>query len=254
MTNAASVSKPRTLRIAVVIAAALSLVTCSRESRSVDPYLETVMIPAGSLLLGSRDERASRLPRRFDTEGFHLGRVEVTCGFFERYLRDVETSNSWSHPQFEHRDGVLRAKNPAAPLAWVTQDEAQHFCDWLTLVSGQRARLPSRDEWEYAARGGIQGAMFPWGWSNPSTYRGDAAAPVFPERARHRQNRYGLYDVSGGLAEWCSDAGSESGRAWAAGGSWADRGPALHAVWSAVSLPDNYRDADTGFRILLELK
>ena len=132
MTNAASVSKPRTLRIAVVIAAALSLVTCSRESRSVDPYLETVMIPAGSLLLGSRDERASRLPRRFDTEGFHLGRVEVTCGFFERYLRDVETSNSWSHPQFEHRDGVLRAKNPAAPLAWVTQDEAQHFCDWLT--------------------------------------------------------------------------------------------------------------------------
>ena len=87
------------------------------------------------------------------------------------------------------------------PVVNVTWDEAQAYCEW---VGG---RLPTEDEWEYAARGGLDGRLFPWG----DDFQGQAnalrtvptetwayTAPVgsFPP------NGFGLHDMAGNVWEW----------------------------------------------------
>ena len=104
-------------------------------------------------------------------------------------------------------------------------------------------RLPTSDEWEYAARGGLQGKRFPWGdtithdnancYANGSAYSYDASAyttytfhpsydsggyPYTSPAGSFASNGYGLYDMSGNVWEWCWDA-SGSLR-FIRGGSW----------------------------------
>ena len=103
-------------------------------------------------------------------------------------------------------------------------------------------RLPTSDEWEYAARGGLQGKRFPWGdtithsqanYFSSSSYSYDTSAtrgyhpsyktggyPYTSSVGSFSANGYGLYDMSGNVWEWCWDA-SGSGRDFR-GGSWSN--------------------------------
>jgi len=80
--------------------------------------------------------------------------------------------------------------------------------------------LPSEADWEWAARGGYQGNPYPWGGPYPANQNGCFLANFKPQRgnfmadgslypavvASYNANDYGLYDMSGNVAEWCSDA------------------------------------------------
>ena len=83
-----------------------------------------------------------------------------------------------------------------------------------------RARLPTEAEWEYAARGGLEGARFAWG--DELTPRGTLAVQHLPGHVPHREHRrgrlahdgagdvvrpngYGLHGIAGNVWEWCAD-------------------------------------------------
>lgn len=116
---------------------------------------------------------------------------------------------SWKHP--EGPDSTIEGRDNH-PVVHIAFEDAQAYC--------KRAgkRLPTEAEWEFAARGGIDGAVNVWGndpidsfhantWQGEFPYHNTAedgfagTAPVksFPS------NEYGLYDMAGNVWEWCSD-------------------------------------------------
>jgi formylglycine-generating enzyme required for sulfatase activity len=225
-----------------VAAAGLAMV-----DRPWDPY---VAVPGGSFRAGSPEAGPANPPRHLVLAGFKLGRTEVTCSDYALFLNATTSQPAAGAHQFMTIDGRYYAREVRRPVAWVSRADAEAYCRWITRTSGRHARLPTADEWECAARGGIAGARFPWGWGGPegrACFHAEGPARV----ALAKPNRFGLHDMAGNVAEWCSD-GDAAGRSFALGGSWADRDPDFLRVFHRAAFPDEYRDGDVGFRVLVE--
>ena len=129
--------------------------------------------------------------------------------------------------------------------------DAADYCRWLSEKSGETVRLPTEEEWEFAARGGIRRARYPWGWGSPDG-RACYGARAVRRVASFQANPFGLYDMAGNVFEWCGPAVGE--QAPARGGSWAEKDPKFLRVFHRVLFPRDYRDADVGFRVVVEEK
>jgi iron(II)-dependent oxidoreductase len=191
---------------------------------------------------------------------FAITREPVTNVEFGAFLRATGTPAPpfWTDPRFA---------DPGQPVVGVTWDEAAGFCDWLTRESGRAHRLPSEAEWERAARGGQEGARYPWGNEPPDRWFGERPGPLPapPRVGRGPVNGFGLTDLAGVVHEWCLDwyaadtYGPEPARAptgptrgsrrVSRGGAWRH-----HQPWSPVahrsSLPPHLRHSDYGFRVV----
>ncbi len=204
-----------------------------------------VAIPAGTNWLGSRAGRAGELPRNYVSPGFWLAATEVTVGQFVAYLNAAGVTKA-DFPQVTGGAGQWRARVPGdVPMGNVSLQDAEAYVKWLGGKMGRVIRLPTEEEWEYAARAGVDGAPYPWGWEPPAG-RACFAVEAPAKVKSYAPNRWGLYDMAGNLAEWCS-AGTTT-----RGGSWADRSAEPLRVYHRVTLPAAYRDADVGLRPLLE--
>tara|TARA_B110000902_G_scaffold256585_1_gene323585 strand:+ start:6730 stop:8109 length:1380 start_codon:yes stop_codon:yes gene_type:complete len=139
------------------------------------------------------------------------------------WVRDFE----YSYNEPMHNDYFWHQAYGAYPVVGVSWRQAQAFCQWRTLNknSYQKSkkkqavnsfRLPSEAEWEFAARGGLEGATFPWGGPYAKNDRGCFMANFKPLRGNYaadqalytveadayEPNDYNLYNMSGNVAEW----------------------------------------------------
>ena len=139
------------------------------------------------------------------------------------WIRDF----AYSYNEPMHNDYFWHDAYSDYPVVGVTWKQAKAFCQWRTLYhNGYRKsrgqhfinkyRLPSEAEWEYAARGGLQGATFPWGgpytkndracfMANFKPLRGDYAADqalYTVEADAYEPNDYNLYNMAGNVSEW----------------------------------------------------
>ena len=164
------------------------------------------LIPAGEFLMGSETGYPAERPiHRVAVSAFYLGVYPVTneqyaCFVMETghrvpYLDDrrMQTEN-WFQEPCSYPPG--RAKHPAVLVSW---RDAQAYCEWAG------GRLPTEAEWEWAARGGLEGKLYPWGDDiNPSLANYDNQNGATPVGA-YPANSYGLYDMAGNVWEWVTD-------------------------------------------------
>lgn len=126
------------------------------------------------------------------------------------WWRQVHGSD-WAHPDGPQSDLSGRADHPVVHLS---HQDATAFCAW------DGGRLPTEAEWEWAARGGLEQAMFPWGdeLEPGGTHRMNVWQGSFPDANQSldgfyglapvdsfEPNGFGLYNMCGNAWEWCAD-------------------------------------------------
>ena len=176
---------------------------------------------------------------------FRIGRTPVTTLDYAPFLGTgrVPEPPWWLDPDF---------RAPDQPVVGITWFDAMSYGAWLSETAGGSWRLPTEAEWEWAARGGLEGAATSWGEALPPGEVPDGPLSGPWPVGRGTPNGYGLLDIGTIVHEWCLDWFREGERRASRGGSW------RHKVrWSPPaarsSLPPSFRYADYGFRILQEV-
>ena len=217
--------------------------------------MRMVRIPEGSFVMGSSEADiawamtvlARGQPLSLENEyPFHKVRISkpffmdatpVTVEQFQAfvddtgYITDAEEDNggevfdtkanrftqkigsSWRNPGW--------SVEPNQPVTMITYNDAAAFCEWLSAKERAPYKLPTEAQWEYAARGGLPMAPFPWGDQLPDGRRANYAdkntdfewrdrdvddgfrnvAPV----GSYAPNGFGLYDMAGNVLQWVRD-------------------------------------------------
>ena len=217
-------------------------------------------LPAGEFAMGSEDFYPEEAPvRRVEVEGFWIDARPVTVGQFRRFVKQTgyvsvaerpldpalypdadrpcscpgsrvpsdalagrpvrrpelvvvhRPARRWERPEGPGSDTYTRGRHPVTQVAY---EDAAAYAAWAGKA------LPTEAEWEYAARGGLDGKAFAWGdelapggqmlanswqgefpWQNLMLdgYSGTSPVGAFPP------NGYGLYDMTGNVWEWTCD-------------------------------------------------
>jgi serine/threonine protein kinase/formylglycine-generating enzyme required for sulfatase activity len=257
------------------------------------------LVPPGSYRMGSYAGHHVRI-----TRPCYFGVYEVTRGQFAQFVNatgfrtlaetapggirldngesptkwEPDKKYTWREPGFSQEDD-----HPVVQIAW---KDAIAFCDWLSRKEGKVYRLPTEAEWEYACRAGTQTRHYYGGDLDDTTQIANvadaAAKAVFPRWKESVKasdgyvytspvghflpNSFGLYDMIGNAAEWCSDryaadyydhspiddpTGPTAGEAHVGrGGGFTHVAASRYRYWGI----DTFRRPDSGFRVVCEIE
>jgi len=177
-------------------------------------------------------------------EPFWMDATEVTVGQFREFVNQSGYSyNKWN-------DVAKYSPGDEYPMVYVNWNDATGYAKW----SGKR--LPTEEEWEFAARGGLIHKEYPWGddailaryYANYYEIGGkdkwEYCAPV----GSFELNGYGLFDMAGNVWEWCQSwYDSDKNTRVLRGGSWSNNAGYLRVAGRSYYGP-NTRRRFYGFR------
>ena len=228
---------------------------------------QMVVIPAGKFQMGcskgDRDCASDESPaHNVSIASFKLGKHEVT---FEQY--DIFAAATGREEPSD--SGWGRGTRPVINVNW---EDAQAYVKWFSEQSGQRFRLPTEAEWEYAARAGSKtryswGASIGRGKANCDSDCGDSFGNTSPVGS-FPVNTFGLFDMHGNVWEWVQDnwhddytgaptdgsvwPGGDPSRRVLRGGSWGGDAGFLRASDRNYG-GATYRGSYGGFRVAQDL-
>jgi len=232
------------------------------EGTSVEPRL--VPIPAGWFHMGSEAGQENERPvHRVCIDAFYLAACQTTNAEYGRFLRATgsQAPPLWTDANFNQ---------PEQPVVAVSWFAAVKYCEWLGGMTGYKYRLPTEAEWERAARGGVEGKLFPWGDDPPESLPNyEKRWKTGPEPvACSAPNAFGLYDLCQNVHEWCSDwyqadyyaVGAERNpqgpatgeRRASRGGSWRHHIKVTRCA-ARSSIPPDFQYADYSFRVACDV-
>jgi formylglycine-generating enzyme required for sulfatase activity len=224
---------------------------------------EMVMLPGGSFQMGVKafagdSDELPRHTRR--VAAFAMSRHEVTIDEYQRFARATS-----------RRMPDLSGLDPdSTPIVYVSWDDANAYALWLSKETGEKYRLPSEAQWEYAARAGTDTPYW-WGFDlgENRAHCFDCKTGLNPRQptrtGRFEPNAFGLHDTAGNVMEWTRDCyhknyngAPEDASAWEGGdcrvrvvrgGSYANIGKSLRSAARAKRSAQSGND-ETGIRLV----
>jgi len=250
--------------------------------------LEIVSIPKGSFQMGSNNYDSEKPIHEVKIEkAFYMGKYPITVGQFKRFVEETRYQTTaekeggayiytgswekkkdanWRNPYFKQTD-----KHPVVCISWL---DAVKFCEWLSIETDKKYRLPTEAEWEYACRGGTTTPFhfgetittelvnydgnYPYGGAPKGEWRKQMVEVDYFKHA----NNFGLYQMHGNVWEWtCSDYGkysennhlkcssNNSANKSLRGGSWCDSADLCRSA-DRLNLTPDFRFNYFGFRVV----
>ena len=230
--------------------------------------ISMIAVPGGEFLMGSPEGEAFRKSdegpqKKVKVSDFFMGEIEITWdqfwAFYSETMSEGRTPPSviYANNSREDIDAVSGPTPPfglpdqgwgmgSRPAITMTHYSAQTFCQWLSLKTGRKYRLPTEAEWEYAARGGTDTPYFfegnPKKLSNEgflkNIFKADTTGiyshAVYANNSGNRTkmpedvkaNPFGLKNMLGNVMEYCEDWYSEDAYKSIKDGELDPKGPA----------------------------
>ncbi len=222
---------------------------------------ELVGIPGGAFQMGRNDSLPTESPAHPVTvKAFSMDKHEVTNA---EYARFVKESNYPPPTQW----GSIAAPvgQELLPVANVSYEDAVAFAEWRSKRDGVTYRLPTEEEWEFAARNGDKDNLYPWGnaWAPGRAAIQEAGVGKEQPVGTYPQggNSWGVQDLIGNVWEWTSSKASlypssplklpdvQKGWLVARGGSYSSQANKVSATMRDWFAP-NYKNPVLGFRLV----
>lgn len=174
---------------------------------------EMILIEGGTFTMGSNNTgEEQKGEHKVTVPSFYLDKYEVTNAEYAEFIRDTGRPAPAIDPAlkgtyWEPWNGT----NPPSgrdrwPVANVSPLDVQAFIAWLSKRDGAHYRLPTEEEWEFAARNGSQDSLFPWGnsWEEGRANINQKTSPVAVGSFPRGATQQGVQDLIGNVWEWTS--------------------------------------------------
>ena len=216
--------------------------------------LELVDISAGSFMMGSNDYDSEK-PIQVTLKAFKISKYPITQKQYQAVMR--------KNPSNFQGD----VNCPVENLSW---HDAVAFCQKLSQMTGQKVKLPSEAQWEYACRAGSK-TKYCFGdnadqLGNYAWYNKNSESKTHPVGEKS-PNAWGLHDMHGNVWEWCEDVwhsnysgapndgtawlnGGEQNKRALRGGSWNLIGIYCRSAYRGRNEADS-EDYSIGFRVVV---
>jgi serine/threonine protein kinase/formylglycine-generating enzyme required for sulfatase activity len=235
----------------------------STDSPPVAVKAEMVEIPGGVFRMGRSGGSENERPEHEVTvKGFYMDKTEVTNAEYS----DFVTAAAYSPVPAHWVNGKPIPGQEQMPVRFVNADDVKAFAAWRSKRDGVTYRLPTEQEWEFAARNGSKQNLYPWG------DKFEARCAVIDQAsnepgivgARTCANSWGVHDLIGNVFEWTgSEASLYPGSPGAVrplsephlmvrGGSAFQKSSGTNAITSTfrIASPASRRSAELGFRLV----
>lgn len=165
---------------------------------------EMIEIPGGNFTMGRKDGDPFEKPEHeVEVKSFSMDKTEVTNAEFYTFVR--ESGYKFDSPDWF--DGKPPLARELMPVRLVNIEDIKAFADWRSKRDGATYRLPTEEEWEYAARNGVKATLYPWGndFKEECAVIGKAAATLEVVGSKQcGENEWKIQDLIGNVWEWTS--------------------------------------------------
>lgn len=227
-----------------------------------------IAIPGGTFRMGRSGGNENERPEHEVTvKGFSMDKTEVTNAEFLEFITATGYKPAQGEKFLAHWENNKPIRGEELmPVRYVNMDDIKAFVAWRSKRDGVIYRLPTEQEWEYAARNGSKGDLYPWG------DRFEARCAVLDQASndpaavgtKSCPNSWGVLDLVGNVFEWTgSEASLYPGSAgevrplsephlMARGGSAFQKSSGPNAITSTfrIPVPASRRSAELGFRLV----
>ncbi len=225
---------------------------------------EMVLIPGGTFTMGRDDGTPiEQKEHKVTINSFYMDKTEVINREYYQFVKDTK----YKPVPANWEGGKPFDKDLNLPVRFVSFNDANAFAAWRSKRDNGIYRLPTEEEWEYAARNGSKSNLYPWG----DKFKDDCAvlnkqntepSPVGSKPCGN--NAYGVTDLIGNVFEWTSSKpylypgsplvmeGAEGTKYMIRGGSAKQKSTGKLAITSTfrLDIDADKRDAELGFRLV----